>query len=344
MIGVALLGAGRMARVHAKAIANTRARIVSVFDIDRESAVRLAQDVSAAVCHSAEEAVSAAGVDAVIIASASASHVEHIKLGVRNGKRVMCEKPLAESYQGALEIHRHLGDEARRVFMAFNRRYDPGHRRMWERIRSGDIGDVKQLVLHSRDPHLPPREYIETSGGQFHDMMVHNFDLARWLFGEEPVSVYATGSCVFEDWVAEAGDCDSTAAILMTASGKIASIIEARVSSFGFDQRLEAHGSKGMLLSDNPTQTPVKLFGAGGTDDSYCSTDRLKLFFLDRYGDSYSREIEAFVDVVLTDSDAPVNVHDGLRAAYIAEAATLSFKTRRPIELNDRSVFEQASG
>ncbi|MBN8629295.1 MAG: Gfo/Idh/MocA family oxidoreductase [Rhodobacterales bacterium] len=340
MIGVAMIGAGRMARVHAKAIRNTRARIASVYDVLPENSASLAEELGAKFCRTAEEAMSAPGVDAVIIASSAASHVEHIKLAVSLGKRVMCEKPLAQSYVGALEIHAHLGAEAKRVFMAFNRRFDPGHRRMWERIRAGEIGNVTQLVMHSRDPGLPPRDYIEKSGGQFRDMMVHNFDMARWLLGEEPVSVYATGSCVHEAWVAEAGDVDHSASILMTASGKIAVLAESRVCSFGFDQRIEAHGSKGMLLSENPTQTPLKFYGLGGTDAHYASSDRLKLFFLERYGESYAQEIEAFVDVVVDDADAPVNVHDGLRSAYISEAATRSFHTGQPVALNERSVFE----
>jgi myo-inositol 2-dehydrogenase/D-chiro-inositol 1-dehydrogenase len=340
MVGVAMLGAGRMAGVHSKAITQTRARIVSVFDVNQESALKLAGEVSAKPSGSAEEAVRAPGVDAVVIASASPSHVEYIRLAVRCGKRVMCEKPLAESYKGALELYRELGDGSKRVFLAFNRRYDPGHRKLWEKVRAGVIGEVKQLVLHSRDPALPPRAYIETSGGAFRDQMVHNFDLVRWIFDEEPISVFATGTCAFESWVGDVGDCDSTAAILTTRSGRIATITEARVSSFGFDQRIEAHGTKGMLLSDNPTQTPVKLYGAGGTDDMYCSTDRLKEFFLDRYGESYAREIEAFVDVILSDSEAPVNIHDGLRAAYISEAATRSFLKKMPVALNDESIFE----
>lgn len=344
MIGIAMIGAGRMAQVHAQAIRNTRAHIVSVYDVLPENSALLAEEQGAKLYHSAEEAMSAPGVDAVIIASSAASHVEHIKLAVRLGKRVMCEKPLAQSYSGALEIHAHLGTHAKRVFMAFNRRFDPGHRLMWEKIRAGEIGGVNQLVMHSRDPYLPPREYIEQSGGQFRDMMVHNFDMARWLLGEEPISVFATGACVHEPWVADVGDVDQSAAILTTASGKIAVLAESRVCSFGFDQRIEAHGSKGMLLSENPTQTPLKFFGIGGTDAHYSSSDRLKPFFLERYGDSYAAEIEAFVDVVNSDSDAPVNVHDGLRSAYISEAATRSYKTGLPVALNDRSVFDDLNG
>jgi len=340
-VGIAMLGAGRMAQVHVKALASTRARVISIFDIDRDGAARLANEVSAKAFGSAEEALLAPGVDAVIIASASASHAEYIKLGVGFGKRVMCEKPLAESYKAARKICDDLGEESKRVFLAFNRRYDPGHRRLWEQVRAGVIGDVTQLVLHSRDPYLPSRDYIRSSGGQFRDMMVHNFDLMRWIFDEEPVSVFATGACVFEDWVGAEGDCDSTAAILTTASGKICSITEARVSSFGFDQRIEAHGTRGMLMSDNPTQTSVKLFGAGGSDSMYSSTDRLKLFFLDRYGESYAKETEAFIDAVSSDSDAPVNVHDGLRATYIAEAATWSFQVKRSVALNNESVFKE---
>jgi len=333
-----------MAGVHAQAIRQTRARIVSLFDPKRGNAEALAKEVGARSFASAEEAILCPGVDAIIIASASHTHANYVRLAVRYGKRVMCEKPLTENYEAALELHRELGEEAKRVFLAFNRRYDPGHRRLWERVRSGEVGDVKQLVIHNRDPFLPPRAYIEGSGGQFRDMMVHSFDLTRWIFGEEPVSIFATGACVFEDWVGQAGDCDSTAALLMTASGKIAWIAEARVSSFGYDQRIEAHGTKGMLLSDNLPQSQVKLFGPGGTDASYYATDALKLFFLDRYGESYAKEIEAFVEVVLADADAPVNVHDGLRSTYIGEAATRSFKAKRPIELNDQSLFADAAG
>ncbi|WP_411037610.1 Gfo/Idh/MocA family oxidoreductase [Shinella sp. BYT-45] len=333
MIGIALLGAGRMAHVHAESMKGTDARIVTVNDLDAAAAEKLAALTGATACRTAEEAIGHPEVAGVLVAASHTAHVALTLKAVEAGKRVLCEKPLATSYPEAVRCVDVLGKEADRVFLAFNRRFDPGHSELQKRVANGDIGNVEQLTIACRDAFMSTRDYIANSAGIFRDMMVHDFDMMRWILREEPVTIFAQGSALIEPWVAEMGDIDTGNAMLRTASGKLVLITNSRRSSMGFDQRVEAVGSKGMLLSDNLPRTGLKQFGPGGSDAVYETSDRLRAFFLERYRDSYRLEVSAFIDCIRNDADAPVNARDGLAATYIAEAATRSYKTNQPVTL-----------
>ncbi|MBV9492578.1 MAG: inositol 2-dehydrogenase, partial [Verrucomicrobia bacterium] len=209
------------------------------------------------------------------------------------------------------------------------RRFDPGHAAVKQAIEAGEIGALEQLTITSRDPFPPPLEYIPKSGGLFRDMMIHDFDMARWMLGEEPVSVFARGSCVVDPRIGALGDVDTACVSLVTASGKQAVILNSRRSTYGYDQRIEAFGSAGMVLSDNPPATGLKRFSS----TSFGAPDRFRAFFMERYGESYRREIETFVAGVAKGVPASVSALDGLRAVYLAEAAGASHRLGRAIEL-----------
>src|SRR5438132_13588414 len=206
MIGIALMGACRMARPHAKAIDAAGRRLITVYDVVESAAKSLAADAGASVAHSAEEAFDRPEVAAVLVVTSSNTHVDLIIKAVQAGKAVMCEKPLAPNLADAQRCIEVLGSKASSVFLAFNRRFDAGHAELKKAIDKGEIGSLEQLTITSRDPAPPPLDYIPNSGGLFRDMMIHDFDMARWTLGEEPVRIYSCGSCLVDPEIGKLGD------------------------------------------------------------------------------------------------------------------------------------------
>ena len=333
MIGIALLGAGRMVRVHARAITAAGAKLVTVFDVVEAAAASLAAETGALAARSVEEALGHPEVDAVIVVTSSDTHVDCILQAVDAGRAVMCEKPLAPSLSDAQRCIDVLGSRAGGVLIAFNRRFDPGHSALKEALDDGEIGQVEQLTITSRDPNPPPLEYIPKSGGLFRDMMIHDFDMARWLLGEEPVTIYSRGSCLVDPQIGSLGDIDTACVVMTTSSGKQAVILNSRRAAYGYDQRIEAFGSAGMLISDNPRTTNLERYSSG----NFGAPDRIPTFYMDRYADSYRIEIETFLRSAAEGKPPPVNALDGLRAAYLAEAAAASLRLGKAIEIKSNS-------
>lgn len=331
MTGIALLGTGRMGQVHAEAIAAAGAKLVAVYDPVSKSAEALAARTGATVSPTAVAAMTEAGVDAVVIATSSDTHTQLVVEAVKTGKPVLCEKPLAPSLAEARKCIEQIGEEAaRKVFLGFNRRFDRGHASVREAVQAGKIGRLEQLTITSRDPFPPPLEYVPRSGGLFRDMMIHDFDMARSILGQDPVSLTAHGSSIVDPEIGKLGDIDNASVTLLTVDGAIATIINSRRCAFGFDQRIEAFGSLGMVVSDNPRQSGFKSFLAGSAG----TPAPILEFFMERYGDSYAAEIGLFLECASKGGDMPVNAMDGLMAAYLAEAATLSLKQGKTIDLN----------
>jgi len=241
----------------------------------------------------------------------------------------MCEKPLAPTLSDAQHCIDTLGAQASKVFLAFNRRFDGGHAALKRAIELGEIGNLEQVTITSRDPAPPPLDYIPKSGGLFRDMMIHDFDMARWLLGEEPVSLYSRGSCLVDPEIGKLGDIDTACVVLVTSSGKQAVILNSRRAAYGYDQRIEAFGSAGMVISDNPRATGIRRYSSA----SFGAPDRLFSFYMDRYGDSYRREIETFLSGAAAGTPPPVNAIDGLKTAYLAEAAGASLRLGQAVEL-----------
>jgi myo-inositol 2-dehydrogenase / D-chiro-inositol 1-dehydrogenase len=334
MIGIALLGAGRMARTHAKAIGAAGGKLVTVYDVVESAAQSLAADAGATAARSVEEALDRPDVAAVLVVTSSNTHVDLIIKAVQAGKAVMCEKPLAPTLVEAQQCIDVLGSQANSVFLAFNRRFDSGHAELKKAIDQGEIGNLEQLTITSRDPAPPPLDYIPNSGGLFRDMMIHDFDMARWILGEEPINIYSCGSCLVNPEIGKLGDIDTASVTMVTKSGKQAMILNSRRAVFGYDQRIEAFGSTGMVISDNPRATGVKRYGS----TSFGAPDRIFTFYMDRYGDSYRREIETFLAGVAAGTPPPVNAIDGLRASYLADAAGASLRSGKAIELKSNCV------
>ena len=316
---IALFGAGRIGKVHAIAIAgNARAHLACIVDPHGPSAQALA-DIYDVPVMSEAEALADPSIDAVLIGSSTDQHARQITDAAQAGKAIFCEKPIDLDIERVREVLTHLEAHPVSFMLGFNRRYDPNFMALKAQIANGAIGEVEMVTILSRDPGLPPIDYIKVSGGLFRDMMIHDFDMARFLVGEEFESVSAMGSVLVDPAVGTAGDVDTAVATLKTASGKLVSITNSRRAAYGYDQRIEVHGSKGMLQADNMRESTVVLSDASGV-----RLEKPLHFFLERYAQAYANEIEAFARLVLDgDTSAPTAL-DGLKALDLAERALAS--------------------
>jgi myo-inositol 2-dehydrogenase/D-chiro-inositol 1-dehydrogenase len=254
MINIALFGAGRIGSLHAANIAASRPRacLACVYDTNRALAEAVAARHNTRVASSIGAVLADPAIQAVMIASPTSTHVELITAAARAGKAILCEKPIDLDIDRVERCKSDIAGTGVAVQIAFNRRYDQSHRAVREAVRAGDIGALELLMLTSRDPGLPSLEYIKGSGGLFRDMMIHDFDLARFILGDDPVvELFATGSIMVEPRFKEIGDVDTAMVIMKAASGALVHINNSRRAVYGYDQRVEAFGSKGMVQSDN---------------------------------------------------------------------------------------------
>jgi myo-inositol 2-dehydrogenase/D-chiro-inositol 1-dehydrogenase len=330
MLSFCLFGAGRIGTLHAGNIAaHPGARLKSVVDIVPEAAAKLAARYGATAVADPAAALADPETDAVLIASSTDTHVDLLTAAARAGKAILCEKPIDLSIARVDACLTELARHSVPVQIGFNRRFDPGNAALHQAIRDGEIGDLHLLVICSRDPEPPPLSYVKVSGGLFRDMAIHDFDLARWLTGEEPVEVMAAGSCRIDPSVKALGDVDTAMIILRTAKGTLCHINNSRQAVYGYDQRVEAFGAKGMLRTENHRPTSLRRSTASATD----AQDPLLHFFLERYAASYARQLDAFINAVVNRTPTPTNAEDGRQALRIAEAALESSRTGRSMSI-----------
>lgn len=331
MIKVAVLGAGRIGQIHAANVAaNPRAKLVAVADPIAAAANALGTKLNCEASTDAEAVIERTDIDAVVIGTPSDTHAHLMLLAARAGKAVLCEKPVDNDLAKADAAVAELKQLNARVMMAFNRRFDPSNIELRRAIDAGDIGDVRQVIITSRDPGLPPRDYVAHSGGIFRDMAIHDFDMARFLLGEEPVEVYAKASRIVDPGLmSEFDDYDTLMVILQTASGKQCHINCCREAVYGYDQRFEILGSKGMLLNDNLRPSTVRRYTAQETE----ARQPLLNFFLQRYTDAYRNELEAFLKALQENAPMPTTPWDGRQALRLADAALESVLSGRTIQV-----------
>ena len=328
MLNFGLVGAGRIGRIHGGNVAARKdARLVAIADADGTAAADLASRTGSRVA-SIDEVVGGKDVDAVLICAPTDMHSDLIESAVRAGKAVFCEKPVdlsSDRIRSCLKVVESAGQP---LMIGFNRRFDPNFAALKKRLAAGQAGEIEIVTIISRDPGPPPLSYIARSGGLFRDMMIHDFDLARFLLDEEPVAVTAVGSSLVDPAIGRAGDVDTAAVILETKSGKIAQISNSRRATYGYDQRIEVHGSKGMLRAGNIHETTVDFAGESGF-----MADPVQNFFLERYAAAYRLELDAFVKAVTTGDKPRPDGHDGLRAQMLSDAATRSAQEHRRVEI-----------
>lgn len=332
MLRFALFGAGRIGRLHADNVsANPHARLICVYDINGSAASEVARKHGAEVAPTVEAVLAHPEVDAVLIASSTNTHVDLITRSALAGKAILCEKPIDLDIAVVERCREEIAGCNVPVQIGFNRRYDPNHRGVFDAVNNGEIGRLEQLVITSRDPSPPPASYVAVSGGLFRDMMIHDFDLARFILGEEIVEVTASGSVLVDPAIGEAGDIDSAMAVMKTATGKLCHINNSRRASYGYDQRVEAFGSAGMVISNNRTATTVERYSAAATG----VREPLLNFFIDRYGDAYRNQINDFIDAVRNNRAPSPGFEDGLQALILADAALESLRSGRTVRLNN---------
>ncbi len=326
MLVFAQFGAGRIGRIHAANVAaHPQARLKYIIDVHADSAQALAAQHGAQVCDVAT-ALADPEIGAVVIASSTDTHADLIELAAKAGKAIFCEKPVDLSMarvQACLSVVQASGV---RLMLGFNRRFDPNFRELRRRLLAGAVGKVEQVVLTSRDPGPPPVSYIKVSGGLFRDMMIHDFDMARWLLGEEPVSVFASGACLVDPAIGEAGDIDTATVTLTTASGTHAVILNSRRATYGYDQRIEVLGADGLLQAFNKLESTVVQSSAQGVVG-----EKPQHFFLERYMDAYKAELQTFIDAVNAGQDPDPTGEDGMAALKLADAAAESLRTGKPV-------------
>lgn len=328
MPGVLVIGAGRIGQIHAANLhANKLCDVRYVSDVVEASARNLAQRCNAEVA-GVDEALADEMVDIVIIATSTDTHAELIAKAARAGKAIFCEKPLdldAATASKSLEI---VSQNGVLMCLGFNRRHDPSFDRLKQEVDRGSVGQVEVISITSRDPAPPPLEYIGRSGGLFRDMMIHDFDMGRWLLGEEPVQVFASGSVLADSRIGDAGDVDTAIAVLKTASGRLCQITNSRRCTYGYDQRVEVFGSEGMVRAGNSRSTMVESANADGFHK-----DPVLPFFLERYEDAYRLQLDKFLRTVDGEDLKMPQGLDGLRALQLANAAQLSCETGKPVNI-----------
>lgn len=325
MLNIGLLGCGRIGQVHARTIkAIDSARITAVSDALPQAAEALATTLGAQVMTS-DALIASRDVDAVIIGTPTTTHYDLIQATASEGKAIFCEKPVDLSVNRIEECLAAVNSAGVPFMTAFNRRFDPNFAHLKGQLDDQVVGDVELVTILSRDPAPPPIDYIKTSGGIFRDMMIHDLDMARFLLGEEPVELFATGSCLVDPEIGAAGDVDTAAVTLKTGSGKICQITNSRRASYGYDQRIEVHGSKGMIRAANEMEHSVEL----ATEAGFLQAPT-KHFFLERYAAAYRAEMLHFIDALNSGTAPQPNGIDGLKAQMLADAADASCKDGAP--------------
>lgn len=329
-IRFALLGAGRIGKVHAKAVtSNPDAKLVAVADAVAAAAQDIATKYGCAV-RTIEEILASSDIDAVVICTPTDTHADLIEKFAKAKKAIFCEKPIDLNVERVKACLKVVAAEKATLMVGFNRRFDPHFMAVRKAIDEGAIGDVEMVTIISRDPAPPPADYAMRSGGIFRDMTIHDFDMARFLLGEEITTVSAQGSSLVDPAIGSAGDYDSVSVMLSTASGKHATISNSRRAAYGYDQRIEAHGSLGSVAAENQRAVSIEIANKSG----YTRPPLLD-FFMTRYIDAYANEIAAFIDTIGGKRAAGPDGNDGLKALALADAALKSVAEGRAVKVSE---------
>jgi myo-inositol 2-dehydrogenase/D-chiro-inositol 1-dehydrogenase len=330
-IGIAVLGTGRIGRLHAGLIAREvpGARLVAVSDVNPESAQACAADLGVRSA-SVDEILADPAVDAVAVCSSTDTHVELSVQAAKAGKAVFCEKPLSLDLSKVDEVLTAVEAAGVPLMVGFNRRFDPAHQAVRDAVQAGDVGEVHLVRITSRDPAPPPAAYIRVSGGIFLDMTIHDFDMARYITGSEVVEVYARGEVRVDPAIGAENDVDTAVIVLTHADRTITVIDNSREAVYGYDQRVEAFGSAGVAISENPREHSTVVLNRGRA-----SAQTIPWFFLDRYLPSYRREWAAFVAYVRDGGESPVPGSAGRAPVAIGLAAGRSLREGRPVRLTE---------
>ncbi len=339
-LNLALIGAGRIGKLHAETIAFRipEATMAAITDIRTDLAEAVARRCAIPrVAASVDEIFRDPGIDAVLICSPTNTHAQLVIEAAQAGKHAFCEKPIDHSIEKVDRALREVEKAGVKLQVGYNRRFDPNFARVRKAIASAEIGTPHLLHIISRDPAPPPISYIKDSGGMFLDMTTHDFDMARFLIGDEVTHVYTAAGIRVDPQIGAAGDVDTAVVVLHFANGAIGTIDNCRMAPYGYDQRVEVLGSKGSITTENcyPNYAVIS------TADSV-RRDLPLNFFLDRYTQSFESELRAFVEAVIKDTPTPVTGADGRAPVVMGLAARKSYDEHRPVRLEEISAAKGA--
>ena len=332
MINIGILGLGRIGRIHLENL-STRiegVRVLAAMNPSEEGR-KFAQKFNVPLITSnADDVINHPDIDAVLICTSTNVHADYVIKVARAGKAIFCEKPLDLSLQKVRETLSVVKQSGVPLMLAFNQRLDPNFQEVKQALLKGRIGKLRSIHIISRDPGPPPIPYIKASGGLFLDMTIHDFDMARYLVGDEVKEVFARGYNLVDPEIGKAGDIDS-AYVMLTFNNDVTVVIEnCRHASYGYDQRLEVFGSEGMMKAENPLKTTNWVMDKEGVHLS-----RNLDFFIDRYAESYRLEMKVFIESLEQKIPMPITGEDGLSAMLIALAANISVKENRVVKIEE---------
>ena len=331
MIKIALMGAGRIGKMHANLIMdNSNCSLEFVYDVNTKFAEEISKQTGAKVAKSPEDAINSENTDAVFIASATPTHVSFITMAVNAKKPVFCEKPIDLDINKVDECREFIKDKNIPIQIGFNRRFDKSHSKVKIASNDNEIGKLEMLVISSRDPEPPGIDYLKAAGGFFRDTTIHDFDLSRFILGDDPIEkISAFGEQLISEDAKKVGDHDTAMFIMRSKSGVLIHINNSRRAVYGYDQRVEAFGSKGMIISNNQTQSSVEKY----TKDHTFAKDPVQFFFIERYEQAYKSQLEEFLSMITNKSQPKVTFEDGRRALIIANAAYESFNSGKVVDI-----------
>ena len=334
MLKVGIIGAGRIGKVHTESICNyvKNAEVKAIADpfLSEETAAWAKKLGVEVVTKDYHEILADPEIGAVLICSSTDTHSPISIEAIHAGKHIFCEKPIDHDVAKINEVRKALEGTGLKYQVGFNRRFDHNFEAVRNAVQAGKIGETHIVKITSRDPEPPSAAYVAVSGGMFLDMTIHDFDMARFLVGSDVEEVYVQSAVIVDPAIGEAGDVDTAVITMKMSNGALVVIDNSRRAAYGYDQRAEVFGSKGMVAVENDSVSNAKIATADGV-----TGEKPLFFFLERYMQAYAKEVTAFVDAVVNDTEVPVNQDDGLKAVLIGLAATKSAKEHRPVKISE---------
>ena len=332
IINIALFGLGRIGQMHASnIISHPEFSLKYIFDINQKLTKKLSKKYNCRGIVNPNIAFKDKNIKCIFIASSTKTHLKFIEEGIKNKKVVFCEKPLDLDLNKINKCKKNISNNISKIQIGFNRRYDPAHNSLKKDLLKGKIGKLEKIIITSRDPQPPPINYLKTSGGIFKDMMIHDFDLARFYNGlDEFQSIFATGEKFTEKKFKKINDLNLATVIMKSKKGVQCIISNSRHCSFGYDQRIELFGSKGMIISDNQRELQTVLYSKRSTDSKVL----LKNFFIERYSEAYKLQLNDLINVCKKNTKPLAGFEDGRKSLILAEFAKKSFNSKKFEKIN----------
>lgn len=334
MIKVGVIGAGKIGRLHAENIVSSipgvELKIVADIKIDEKITNWVRSLGINMLTDDAEKIFNDPEIEAVLICSSTDTHARYIIQAAKAGKHIFCEKPIDREIDEIKKALKAVDEAGVKFQTGFVRRFDHNHKRVRNMVAEGKVGEPHLIKVSSRDPEPPSIEYVKVSGGLFFDMMIHDFDMARYLAGSEVEEVYTKAAVLVDPKIGEEDDVDTAVVVMKFENDAIGIIDNSRASNYGYDQRVEVHGSKGCVQDYNDMVSTAFLSTSEGV-----FSDQPKWFFLERYNDAFIAEVKSFIDAIINDTEPEVNGMDGLQSVLIAEAAKISLKKGRPVRIDE---------